>query len=344
MINAVFNSQNFWDGRANDKFNGVNPFGQTGNAGGASIGTTMTNSSLASQSVGPPNNPVEMSCDGRPFNEPSLHGSLGSKMLSLTPLGRQQVHPQDSVLGGLSNWPSTGLSKSYRQLINDAFGTTVANNAESRFSRIWGEAVQAYVSTLISDRAPMDLGAMTSNQKKGQSVFGGKGGCTKCHAGRELTDASISFYDQNGPTNEDGGDQGYHNTGVRPAAEDPGRAGLGPNGVSFSESGSHVDNGAFKTPSLHNVGLRAPHFHNGGKKDLAAVVDFYDRGGDFPHPSKRVKPLGLSSEDKAALVDFLQNALTDCRVANAEAPFDHPSIDPPNGVLIPATGGGHSCR
>src|SRR5262249_10254946 len=31
MINAVFNRQNFWDGRANDNFNGNDPFGNTDN-------------------------------------------------------------------------------------------------------------------------------------------------------------------------------------------------------------------------------------------------------------------------------------------------------------------------
>ncbi|PYN02077.1 MAG: cytochrome-c peroxidase, partial [Candidatus Rokuibacteriota bacterium] len=162
--------------------------------------------------------------------------------------------------------------------------------------------------------------------------------------GPELTDASISFFNKNGAINEDGGDQGFHNIGVRPAAEDAGRAGLGPNGASFSESGSPVDNGAFKTPGLRNVGLRAPHMHNGGKKDLAAVVDFYSRGGDFPNPSKRIKELNLKADDQAALVDFLQNALTDCRVAREEAPFDHPSLSPPNGAFVPATGGGHTCH
>ena len=30
MINAVFNHRNFWDGRANNIFNGINPFGERG--------------------------------------------------------------------------------------------------------------------------------------------------------------------------------------------------------------------------------------------------------------------------------------------------------------------------
>ena len=206
------------------------------------------------------------------------------------------------------------------------------------------------MSTLIPDQTPLDRflagdkKALTATQQRGLDRFTGKGQCVKCHAGAELTDASISFFNKKGALNEDGGDQGFHRIGVRPAAEDAGRAGLGPNGASFSESGSDVDHGAFKTPGLRNVGLRPPHFHNGGKKDLASVVDFYSRGGDFPNPSKRIKDLNFKSEDKAALVDFLQNALTDCRVAREEAPFDHPSLPVPNGPSLPATGGGHTCR
>ena len=210
MINAVFNRRNFWDGRANDNFNGNDPFGNTDNQLGQ-IGPTVTNSSLASQSVGPPNNEVEMSCKGRPFNGPN---SLAAKLLARQPLHLQKVHPQDSVLGGLSNYPNPGLNKSYSQLIADAFGSSVAANAQNTFSRIWGEAVQAYMSTLISDQTPFDRflagdkNALTSNQQKGLGRFTGKGQCSKCHAGAELTDASVNFFKKNGPINEDGGGQG----------------------------------------------------------------------------------------------------------------------------------------
>jgi hypothetical protein len=46
----------------------------------------------------------------------------------------------------------------------------------------------------------------------------------------------------------------------------------------------------------------------------------------------------LASGDKAALVDFLANGLTDCRTAMDAAPFDHPSIDLPNGDSLSASG------
>src|SRR5262249_62381257 len=141
------------------------------------------------------------------------------------------------------------------------------------------------MSTLISDQTPFDRfmagdkNALTSNQQKGLGRFTGKGQCSKCHAGAELTDASVNFYMKNGPINEDGGDQGFHNIGVRPPAEDAGRAGLGPNGVSFSESGSEGGHGGFKTPGLRNVGVRAPPFGHAGQKDPAAARGRSSRGG-----------------------------------------------------------------
>jgi hypothetical protein len=110
-------------------------------------------------------------------------------------------------------------------------------------------------------------------------------------------------------------------------------------------------NGAVKTPGLRNVELTAPFFANGGQGTLPQLVDFYSRGGDFP--SSDVDPnferAGFSDNDKSAVVAFLKS-LTDERVRAQSAPFDHPSIALPNGLVkvngtwveqtinIPATG------
>ena len=348
VVGAVFNRDNFWDGRANHSFNGLDPFGQTPNG----LGTlAIGNASLASQAVGPPGNDTEMSCTGRPFNGP---GSLGAKLLARTPLGHQHVDPTDGVLGPVAA-ASTGLTVSYQALINAAFTAAVAGDAQNQFSRIWGQAVQAYEATLVPDQTPYDRfqagnsAALTASQQRGLDRFTGKGGCIHCHAGPELTDASVGFAASGGLINEDGGDQGFHNLGVRPTAEDLGRGGCpagppcdrsAPGRFPVSASGSSRDNGAFKTAALRNVKLTAPYFHNGGKATLADVVAFYNRGGDFANPEKasRIKPLSLDSGDQAALVDFLTNGLTDCRVENERAPFDHPSLSPPNGAAVPAVG------
>jgi cytochrome c peroxidase len=356
VLGAVFNRDNFWDGRANHNFNGVNPFGSTGNFSGTAL-VNMTNSSLASQADGPANNPVEMACGGRPFNGAN---SLGAKMLARQPLGHQMVSATDGVLGGLAasslNPTAPGLNTTYSAMIATAFGQTLADTAVDQFSRIFGQAVQAYEATLNPDQTPFDrflagnLTAISVRQKTGFGVFKGKGACQKCHAGSELSDATVGFAAVNSPLNEDGGDQGFHNIGLRPTTDDLGRANQGPNGVPWSvscardASGACVvgakDRGAFKTPQLRNVKLSAPYFHTGNKATIADVVEFYNRGGDFANPEKgkRITKIGLGQTDKDALVDFLTNALTDCRTEKQRAPFDHPALPLPNGTDLSATG------
>ena len=105
MINAVFNADNFWDGRASMVFNGVNAFGfrdrtstlkKNVNGTLTDVFVRIPKGSLASQAVTPPLADFEMSFTGRDFP------SVGRKMLSLRPLALQLVHPQDSVLGAHS--------------------------------------------------------------------------------------------------------------------------------------------------------------------------------------------------------------------------------------------------
>ena len=92
--------------------------------------------------------------------------------------------------------------------------------------------------------------------------------------------------------------------------------------------------GAFKVPSLRNIGLTAPYFHNGGQATLEHVVAFYNRGGDFQNPEKDpdVEPLGLSPQEQAALIAFLKS-FTDLRVSCSKAPFDHPELAIPDGQM-----------
>jgi cytochrome c peroxidase len=47
--------------------------------------------------------------------------------------------------------------------------------------------------------------------------------------------------------------------------------------------------------------------HDGSLPSLEAVVEFYDRGGiDNPEKSPLVAPLGLTAEERGALVAFLK--------------------------------------
>ncbi|TMA70576.1 MAG: cytochrome C peroxidase [Deltaproteobacteria bacterium] len=342
-LNAIFNFRSFWDGRANNVFNGVNPAGPTDpnarvlkviNGVPTPVAISLKNASLASQAVGPPNNRVEMSCDGRNFPQ------LGRKLLGLPPLGQQMVDPADSALGGLSNFPGPGLNTSYAALIQAAFRPEWWNSSaivngfsvmENNFSLYWGLSVMLYNSTQVSDDTRFDrfmdgnLLALNLQEQQGLDVFRGKGRCTACHDGGPLTRATVDSVDSTIPSDAK---RGFINTGVRPVADD---------GGDILQPGQ----AKFKTPGLRNLELTGPYFHNGDKATLRQVVDFYDRGGDFPNQftDSQIRPLGLAAAEKDALVAFLL-ALTDDRVRFQRAPFDHPSLNVPNGPNIPAIGAG----
>ncbi len=333
-INAIFNFRNFWDGRANNIFNGVNPAGpndptatvlQVGPNGPVAVTVSIPNASLASQAVGPPNNGVEMSCAGRNFPQ------LARKLLNLRPLGGQFVSPDDSVLGPLANPSGTGLTTTYAALIQAAFQPQWWNSGalvngfsvmENNFSLYWGLSILLYESKLVPDDTRVDRflsgnsSAISATEQLGMDVFTGKGRCVQCHNGPELTSATV----RNGDPRK-----GFFNSAVRPVAEDTGDIVGG--------------NAMFKTPGIRNTELNGPYFHNGGMATLREVVEFYNRGGDFPSQftDGQIRPLGLTETEKSALVAFMV-ALTDDRVRFEKGPFDHPSLEVPNGPSVPAVG------
>jgi hypothetical protein len=111
--------------------------------------------------------------------------------------------------------------------------------------------------------------------------------------------------------------------------------------------------GAFKVPDLRTVELTGPFFHNGGQGILSQVIDFYDRQSDFGDLNIRnldqnMAFVNISEADEDPLIAFL-TALTDERIRQEQAPFDHPEILVPNGgtfgneerrIEIPAVGAG----
>ncbi|HET9596709.1 MAG TPA: cytochrome c peroxidase [Anaeromyxobacteraceae bacterium] len=177
-INAIFNHRNFFNGRAQPEFNGVNPWGARDptarvwalNSAGvlAQFIVSIPNASTASQAVGPPLSPVEMSASGRTFPD------IGIKMLDSKPLALQTVDPKDGVLGPLVVAGVKGLNTTYAALIRKAFypmwwnsAATVKVNKKSytlmqaNFSFYWGLAIMMYETTLVSNDSPMDRYAAT---------------------------------------------------------------------------------------------------------------------------------------------------------------------------------------
>jgi cytochrome c peroxidase len=371
VINAAFNFREQWDGKAQNVFNGVNVWGDR--TPGAKVLDAPTpdqlqptrleisNAALASQAVGPMTNAGIMSFAGRGWPD------IARKLTSLQPLGEQTVSSSDSVLGPYANTSGKGLNVSYADLIEKAFAprwwdsTLVVQNPgpnqtfvtaptgalpaneitqlQANLSLFWGLAVQMYESSLVSDQTPVDKfltgdkSALTQQEQDGMGVFTGKGQCSDCHAGPELTNAATAAVTQSPLTN--GADTGFENIGVRDPSEDVGLGGLDVNNNPLSMAGAPAGavNGMFKIPGLRNVALTAPYFHNGSAATLEQVVEFYNRGGnvDAPNKASEIKPLNLSDTEKADLVAFLQ-ALTDPRVLHQQAPFDHPELLLPNGA------------
>ena len=145
-------------------------------------------------------------------------------------------------------------------------------------------AIATFERTVVSGEAPFDRwvkgdeSAVSDSAKRGFVLFNGKANCAVCHAGWRMTD------------------DGFHDIGL--PDDDRGRAAVAP-GIEQLEH-------AFKTPTLRNVSQRAPYMHNGAVATLTAVIDHYDTG--FVHrPSldTQMKPLGLTAEEKADLLAFL---------------------------------------
>ncbi|WP_447974663.1 cytochrome-c peroxidase [Nitrospira sp. Kam-Ns4a] len=175
--------------------------------------------------------------------------------------------------------------KGYREQFHAVFGTDVSLQGIA-------EAIAAYERTVISTNSAFDkymLGdqqAMSEAAVRGLALFKGKARCILCHNGPNFTDNQ------------------FHNLGVPqvgPLKEDLGR---------YNVTRQAADRGAFKTPTLRSVALTAPYMHDGAFKTLEEVVDFLNQGGGpNPNLSLLVKPLGLTDQEKADLVAFL-NALT----------------------------------
>jgi cytochrome c peroxidase len=146
-------------------------------------------------------------------------------------------------------------------------------------------ALATFERSIVSGRAPFDrwiegdAKAISTSAKRGFDLFNGKARCSGCHNGFSFTDGS------------------FHDIGTAKDA-DIGRGRLFPSSVKLRY--------AFKTPTLRDVGRRAPYMHDGSIATLEEVVDLYDRGGiERPSRSVLIRPLGLTDAEKQDLIAFL---------------------------------------
>ncbi len=179
------------------------------------------------------------------------------------------------------------------------------------------EALVAYeVEAMVPADAPIDRlargepNALTADQRRGLDVFAGKGRCARCHippffGGSRPLDFAVPVFAVLGVPSALGA-----------SSIDPDR---GRGRVSKRAADEH----AFKTPTVRDISLTAPYFHNGAYPTLEDVVSFYEKGGgkalgfDVPNQDPEVRPLQLSPEDKRVLLVFLREALLDRSLSKA---------------------------
>lgn len=254
LLNAMFNSAQFWDGRA---------------------------ATLEAQATEPLINPDEM----------------GNQSLS-------------QVTERLAKLPE--YAAAFRRVFNTEVTAENLAKAIAAFERTLVAADSPYDRFLAGDRE-----AMSEAARRGLAVFRLRARCNVCHN----INPSFPFFTDNS----------FRNTGVaanhrafeslaQRAAQQPDAAAATRKALAaaeggaelgrFATTGNALDIGAFRTPSLRNVELTAPYFHDGSAATLADVVRYYIKGGnDNGLRDWELQALELTDDEQRDLIEFLK-ALT----------------------------------
>ena len=213
--------------------------------------------------------------------------------------------------GGVSNLETQAMSpilnvNEMAHGIHEAAGRLAQDDSYQRLAQAaYGREMSAYVvvralaafqRTLISGNSRFDAyyyendaSIFSESEKNGKAIFFGKGNCSNCHEGFNLTNFS------------------FENNGLYEVYEDKGRSRI---------SLLIEDEGKFKVPTLRNVEYTAPYMHDGSLATLEAVVEHYNSGGKHHiNQSEFVKPLNLTEQEQVDLVNFLKT-LTDDEFLN----------------------------
>lgn len=264
------------------------------------------NGGLESQAVAPILSSVEMGHDSRDWPEVLAKLAIVTPMILATNLTADMA----AALAG---------NPSYPDLFEAAFGDPNITAERIAF------AIATYERTLVPNQTPWDAfiagnnAAMTPQQVQGWNTLRASP-CLICHAPPLFTNNT------------------FQNLGLRPVAEDLGRQNV---------TGLTANRGQFKVPTLRNVGLKQTFMHNGQFTTLNQVIGFYANGAaQFPDNKSPILPVALPPPTVPNVVNFLQNGLTDPRVAAQQFPFDRPMLHtegPPNPSLMgpgtPGSGG-----
>jgi cytochrome c peroxidase len=184
--------------------------------------------------------------------------------------------------------------------------------------------IASYERTQLSFDSPFDhyiageKNAIDDAAKRGWELFNTQGRCNKCHALTEDT-RDVTYFTDND----------FHNIGIGiirhnvvalarqaeqliksgdTAAIDRAAIQLDMSALGrFLITKEDTDIAAFKTPSLRNVLVTGPYFHDGSQETLWDVMDHYNKGDGLQNPylDEDIQPLGLTEEEIDDLVAFL---------------------------------------
>lgn len=183
------------------------------------------------------------------------------------------------------------------------------------------DSLATFVRGIISFRSAYDRyiagdkSALNESAKRGMQLFNSERlECFHCHDGHLFTD---SMRDKSMRVVE----TPFHNTGLYNID------GMGgypePNTGAHEVTGRIVEMGAFRAPSLRNVGVTAPYMHDGSIATLAEVIRTYAAGGrnitegQFqgdgrrnPYKDSFIAGFDITEEEMNDVIAFL-NSLTD---------------------------------
>ena len=240
-------------------------------------------------------------------NAPTLMGTAFNKAYMWD--GRADSLEDQALLPLVNSKEMHGEFDDVEKAINDI------PEYRAEFKKVFGEdqitipliakALATFERTIVPGRSRFDAfldgkaNALSDPEVRGLHLFRTKARCINCHNGPLLTDGQ------------------FHNVGLTYYGrkfEDLGR---------YEETRDPKDVGAFKTPTLRNIGNTGPYMHN-GLFELQGVVNIYNAGmpnekappGDplAPHKSVILKRLDLTMQERADLLKFLEGALEEPRL------------------------------
>jgi cytochrome c peroxidase len=165
----------------------------------------------------------------------------------------------------------------YKALFVRAFNEPASADNVPRALAAWLRSLQSGNSAWDKAQAG-DAKALSKEAQEGYKLFALKG-CTTCHAPPLFSDFD------------------FHSAGI---GDDAGRK---------DATKADADVGKFKTPSLRNVALTAPYFHDGHAKTLEEAIALMAKGtGGGPNAvDAKLKPQKLSPKEAKALKAFLES-------------------------------------